>query len=216
MTKADDWAHIEALPLIAILRGLDPGRAAAIGDRLVAAGFRTLEVPLNRPGAIQAITTLSQRLGERALVGAGTVRSPEQVAEVAGAGGRIIIMPHADPEVIRAAKDLGLLCLPGIATPTEAFAALDAGADALKLFPAEAMPPAVVKAMLAVLPTGTRLFPVGGIAPETMKPYRDAGAYGFGLGSALFRPDIDDASLSRNAEAFVAAWNAKGEETISV
>ncbi|WGF88669.1 2-dehydro-3-deoxy-6-phosphogalactonate aldolase [Marinivivus vitaminiproducens] len=216
MSNAPDWAHIEALPLVAILRGLDPDRAEAIGDRLVEAGFRVLEVPLNRPGAIRAINRLSQRHGGRALVGAGTVRTPEQVAEVAGAGGRIIIMPHADTAVIRAAKDLGLLCLPGVATPSEAFAALDAGADALKLFPAEAMPPPVVKAMLAVLPGGTRLFPVGGIAPETMQPYRAAGAYGFGLGSALFKPEIDDAALSRNAEAFVAAWHAKGQATVAV
>jgi 2-dehydro-3-deoxyphosphogalactonate aldolase len=194
------------LPLIAILRGLRPEEAPAVGDALIEAGFRLLEVPLNSPEPFKSIRLLAERHGERALVGAGTVISASDVGRVADAGGRLIVMPHGDPVVVREAKRQGLICTPGVATPTEAFAALDAGADALKLFPAEALPPAVVKAWLAVLPKGTRLVPVGGITPDSMAPYIAAGAAGFGLGSALYKAGHAAAEVGANGRAFVAAW----------
>jgi 2-dehydro-3-deoxyphosphogalactonate aldolase len=194
------------LPLIAILRGLAPENAPAVGDVLIEAGFRLLEVPLNSPRPFESIARLAEAHGGQALIGAGTVLTPSDVGRVADAGGRLVVMPHADPVVIREAKRQRLACTPGVATPTEAFAALDAGADALKLFPAEALSPAVLKAWRAVLPEGTRLIPVGGITPETMAPWRAAGAAGFGLGSALFRPDLAPDAVARNARAFVAAW----------
>jgi 2-dehydro-3-deoxyphosphogalactonate aldolase len=194
------------LPLIAILRGLAPENAPAVGDVLIEAGFRLLEVPLNSPRPFESIARLAEAHGGQALIGAGTVLVPSDVGRVADSGGRLVIMPHADPVVIREAKRQRLVCTPGVATPTEAFRALDAGADALKLFPAEAMSPAVLRAWLAVLPAGTRLIPVGGITPETMAPWRAAGAVGFGLGSALFRPDLAPDAVARNARAFVAAW----------
>lgn len=196
----------EELPLIAILRGLVPEQAIAVGRELIDAGFRILEVPLNSPRPFDSIALLAETYGSKALVGAGTVLTPSDVGRVKDANGRIVVMPHADPVVIREAKRQHLACTPGVATPTEAFRALDAGADALKLFPAEALPPAVVKAWLAVLPKGTRLIPVGGITPETMSPYRAAGAAGFGLGSALFRPDLPVEEVGRNARAFADAW----------
>lgn len=198
----------EELPLIAILRGLVPEQAIAVGRELIDAGFRILEVPLNSPRPFDSIALLAETYGSKALVGAGTVLTPSDVGRVKDANGRIVVMPHADPVVIREAKRQHLACTPGVATPTEAFRALDAGADALKLFPAEALPPAVVKAWLAVLPKGTRLIPVGGITPETMSPYRAAGAAGFGLGSALFRPDLPVEEVGRNARAFADAWRA--------
>ena len=140
------------------------------------------------------------------LVGAGTVLDPQQVHGVRDVGGRLIVMPHADLEVIRLAKEQDLVCTPGVATPTEAFAALKAGADAIKIFPAEAIPPAVVKAWRAVLPKETIVLPVGGIKPDNMKPYLDAGANGFGLGSALFTPSMSVEEIGRNARAFATAW----------
>jgi len=179
-----------------------------IGEELVAAGFRIVEVPLNSPNPMESIRRLSEAIGDRALVGAGTVIDVDDVERVAEAGGRIIVMPHSDPAVIRAAKVRGLLCLPGVATPTEAFAALAAGADALKLFPAEGNPPAVLKAMLAVLPKGVSFFPVGGIAPDNMDEFREVGAVGFGLGSALYKPGDSAAVVAEKAAAFRAAWEA--------
>jgi len=201
-------AALETLPLIAILRGLRPEEAVAVGEVLVDTGFRLIEVPLNSPEPFKSIERLARACGERAVIGAGTVLEPAAVARLEAAGGSLVVMPHGDPDVIKAAKAMGLACLPGIATPTEAFAALAAGADALKLFPAEILPPAAVKAMLAVLPKGTGLFPVGGIAPETMAPYVAAGAEGFGLGSALYRPGMSPAEIGENARAFVQAWQA--------
>lgn len=203
MTALDPWFHP---PLIAILRGLTPADAPAIGEALVAGGFKVLEVPLNSPEPFESIALLSRALRERALVGAGTVLSPAQVDQVAEAGGRLIVMPHADTAVILHAKRRGLVCLPGIATPTEAFAALAAGADGLKLFPAELLTPAVLKAMRAVLPKAASLFPVGGITPTTMEPYLAAGATGFGLGSALYRPGASVAEVAERAQAFITAW----------
>jgi 2-dehydro-3-deoxyphosphogalactonate aldolase len=196
------------LPLIAILRGLEPDRALEVGRVLLDAGFVALEVPLNSPRPFTSIERLAEASGETALIGAGTVRQPGDVGRLANAGGRLVVMPHGDPLVIAEARRLGLFCTPGVATPGEAFAALDAGADALKLFPAEALPPPVVKAWRAVLPKDVWLLPVGGIRPETMAPYLAAGASGFGLGSALFTPGTDLAALAANASAFVAAWHA--------
>jgi len=199
-------AAMAELPLIAVLRGLQPGEAVAIGQALFEAGFRLIEVPLNSPEPLQSIRLLSEKLGATALVGAGTVMSVQAARDVAAAGGRLIVMPHCDTAIIRAGKDLGAFVAPGIATPTEAFAALAAGADALKAFPAEMIPPAAVGAMRAVLPKGTRILPVGGITPETMAPYHAVGAAGFGLGSALFKPGMTVADVAGRAAKFVAAW----------
>lgn len=205
MSPTDAWPDP---PLVAILRGVRPEEAEPIGLALVEAGFAVVEVPLNSPEPLSSIERLARTLAGRALVGAGTLRRPEQVADVAAAGGRLIVTPHADAAIVRAAKAHGLVALPGVATPTEAFAMLDAGADALKLFPAELLGPPVVKALRAVLPAGTRLVPVGGITPATMAGFRAAGAAGFGLGSALYRPGDGPAEVAERARAFLAAWRA--------
>lgn len=199
---------LSPLPLVAILRGLVPEESVAIGRALVDAGFRMLEVPLNSPRPFDSIQRMVQSLGDDCLIGAGTVMTPEQVAEVAAAGGRLIVMPHADTAVIRAAKAAGLVCVPGVATPTEAFAAIAAGADGLKLFPAEQASPKVLKAWRAVLPPELPVLPVGGIAPDNMAPWIAAGAQGFGIGSALFAPGVDAAEIARRAQAFAQAWAA--------
>lgn len=199
--------YLDRLPLIAILRGVKPDEILPIGRALADAGFAIIEVPLNSPSAIESIRLLGREFGDKVLVGAGTVTTPALVSDVADAGGRIIVMPHADVAVIRAAKAAGLVCTPGVATPTEGFAALAAGADALKLFPAEMLPPPVLKAMKSVFPKDTRFVPVGGITPDTMAPYHQAGAAGFGLGSALYKPGMDATAVGANAKAFVAAWN---------
>lgn len=199
---------LQQLPLVAILRGVRPNEVEAIADALHAEGFRVIEVPLNSPQALDSIARLARRMPADALIGAGTVLSAEAVREVQAAGGKLIVMPHADVAVIREAKACGLACVPGAATPTEAFAALQAGADALKLFPAELVTPPAVKALRAVLPQALRLLPVGGITPETMAPYRRAGAAGFGLGSALYAPGMSAADVATRAQAFVQAWRA--------
>lgn len=193
--------------LIAILRGLRPEEAASIGEVLYQAGFRVIEVPLNSPEPYDSIRILRATLPADCLIGAGTVLTPEQVGLVKKAGGQVIVMPHSDPKVLRAAKAAGLYLSPGVATPTEAFAALAEGADVLKLFPAEQMGPAVVKAFLAVLPAGTALIPVGGITPDNMQVFIDAGVSGFGLGSGLFKPGMSAAEVAERAEAYVSAWN---------
>jgi 2-dehydro-3-deoxyphosphogalactonate aldolase len=200
---------LKSCPLAAILRGLRPAEAVEIGRALIDAGFSIIEVPLNSPDPLASIAALAETFGDRALIGAGTVTEPRAVADVAAAGGRLIVMPHGDASVIAEAKASGLACMPGVATPTEAFAALRAGADALKLFPAEAMPPPVVRAMLAVLPKGTRVFPVGGVTPGTMAAYLEAGAAGFGLGSALYRPGDPAARVGERAREFRAALEAR-------
>ena len=199
---------LAALPLIAILRGLTPDEALPVGQALAEAGFRIIEVPLNSPQPLRSIETLARALGDRCLIGAGTVMSAVQVTDVAQAGGRLIVMPHGDAQVIRAAKAQGLWCAPGIATPTEGFAALAAGADALKLFPAELLTPAVVKAMRAVFPPQVPFLPVGGITPQNLAAYRAVGANGFGLGSALYKPGMTPQQVAVQARAFVSAWNA--------
>jgi 2-dehydro-3-deoxyphosphogalactonate aldolase len=200
--------YLAELPLIAILRGLKPENAEAIGHALVEAGFRIIEVPLNSPEPFRSIEILARTMPQNVLVGAGTVLDPQQVNGIRDVGGRLIVMPHADLDVIRRAKEQDLICTPGVATPTEAFAALRAGADAIKIFPAEAVPPAVVKAWRAVLPKDALVVPVGGIKPDTMKPYVDAGANGFGLGSALFTPAMSVEEIGRNARDFAAGWQA--------
>jgi 2-dehydro-3-deoxyphosphogalactonate aldolase len=203
MDGIDDW--LQRSPLVAILRGLRPDEAVAIGDVLVDAGIVVLEVPLNSPSPFDSIRALSSRYGERALVGAGTVRRTAEVDRLAEAGGRLLVTPHADPTLVRAAKAHGMLACPGFYTPAEAFALLDAGADALKLFPAEAASPAVLRALLAVLPAGTPVLPVGGMAPGTIGPWRDAGAAGFGIGSSLFRPGDTPAAVAAKARALLEA-----------
>ncbi len=203
MSAPDPWPDP---PLVAILRGVRPEEVEAIGLALVEAGLRIVEVPLNSPEPIESIGRLARALAGRALVGAGTLRRIDEVAAVAAAGGRLIVTPHADPAIVRTAKAAGLVALPGVATPTEAFAMLDAGADGLKLFPAELLGPPVVKALRAVLPAGTRLLPVGGITPAGMAAFRAAGATGFGLGSALYRPGAGPAEVAERARAFLAAW----------
>ncbi len=193
------------LPLVAILRGLAPENAIAVGQVLVDAGFRIIEVPLNSPRPFESIKILAKAFGPRALVGAGTVLRTEDVAHVKDAGGRLIVMPHGDTAIVREAKNQGMICVPGVATPTEGFAVLGAGADGLKLFPAEAMPPAVVKAWRAVFPPETLLLPVGGITPDRMAGYFAAGANGFGLGSALFTSEATAADIRIRANAFADA-----------
>jgi len=195
-------------PLIAILRGVTPDEVVPVGEALIAAGFTLIEVPLNSPDAIESIARLVAAAGDRAVVGAGTVLTEADVGAVAGAGGALVISPNANLEVIAATAARGLVSLPGIATPTEAFAALGAGATALKLFPAEAASPAVLKAMRAVLPTSVPILPVGGIAPDNLRPWREAGAAGFGLGSSLYKPGFDPAEVGNRAAAFRKAFAA--------
>ena len=200
-------AAMRRLPLVAILRGLTPADAPSIGAALDAAGFSLIEVPLNSPQPLASIATLVAQL-PNALIGAGTVLTPAQVREVHAAGGQLIVSPNFDADVVRTAVQLGMVCLPGVMTPTEAFAALAAGASGIKLFPAELVPPAGVKAMRAVLNAGTLVLPVGGITPEAMAAYRAAGANGFGLGSALYKPGDNAATVAAAARRYVAAWNA--------
>ncbi|MEJ1159958.1 2-dehydro-3-deoxy-6-phosphogalactonate aldolase [Prosthecomicrobium sp. N25] len=195
-----------ALPLVAILRGIRTDEAEPVVAALVEAGFRLIEVPLNSPDPFATIAGLVRRFGEAALFGAGTVLTPAEAQAVAATGAGLVVSPNTDPAVIRATKAAGLASLPGAATPTEAFAALAAGADGVKLFPAEGLPPEVLKAWRAVLPPGTRLLPVGGIDPARMAPYRAAGADGFGLGSALYKPGMTARDVGTRAEAFVATW----------
>lgn len=199
---------LDALPLVAILRGLKPDEAVDIGEAIVAAGFVCLEVPLNSPEPLESLRRLRHALEGRALVGAGTVLTIEAARDVASAGGQIVISPNTNPGVIRAAKALGLLSMPGFFTPSEAFQALEAGADVLKLFPAEVAGPPGLKAVRAVLPTGTRVYAVGGVDPDGIAGWCRAGASGFGIGSALFRPGVSPEQAGASASAFVAAWRS--------
>jgi 2-dehydro-3-deoxyphosphogalactonate aldolase len=194
------------LPIIAILRGLKPEEAVGALDALVAAGIRIVEVPLNSPRPLESLRQLASRAGEDVLIGAGTVLSTDDVVAVADTGARLMVSPNYDPLVIAKAKALGLAALPGVATPSEAFAALKAGADGLKMFPGEMLPPQVLKAWLAVLPPGTRLVPVGGVSVDNMADYLAAGAAGFGIGSALYKPGIAAGDLHDRALKFVARY----------
>jgi 2-dehydro-3-deoxyphosphogalactonate aldolase len=205
-TPAQTLAQAMAqLPLIAILRGLTPAEAPTVGQALVSSGFAIIEVPLNSPEPLQSIALLTEQFPQ-ALIGAGTVLSPQQVKDVHAAGGRLVVSPNFDPSVVAQALALGMVVLPGVATPSEAFAALKAGAHGLKLFPAEMISPATVKALRAVLPLQVALMPVGGITPDNMGVYRAAGANGFGLGSALYAPGRSAQQVREKASQFVQAF----------
>jgi 2-dehydro-3-deoxyphosphogalactonate aldolase len=206
MTPHDTWAHaLQTLPLVAILRGLRPDEALGVGDALTASGWSLIEVPLNSPEPLKSIHTLAHAF-PRALVGAGTVLTVNDVRDVHDAAGRLVVSPNFNADVVREAVALGMVCLPGVMTATEAFGALAAGATGLKLFPAEMASPAVVKALRAVLPAEAPLLPVGGIGPGNMAAYRAAGANGFGIGSALFKPGMSASEVRTAAVDFKAAW----------
>jgi len=203
MTELGSW--LARSPLVAILRGVKPEEVLGIGAALVDAGFRILEVPLNSPEPLQSIERLARAQGGAALVGAGTVRRAAEVDAIADAGGRLIVMPHADAAVVRRAKERGLLAVPGFFTPAEAFAMIDAGADGLKLFPAEAASPAVLRSLRAVLPKEMPVLPVGGIDAASIPAWLAAGADGFGIGSALYKPGLSAAEVAARGRARGAA-----------
>ena len=203
MTGLRAW--LSRCPLIAILRGVAPEEAGAIAGALEAAGIAIVEVPLNSPRPLESIALLARDFGARMLVGAGTVTTDSEVASVAEAGGRLLVTPHADPSLVVAAKARGMIAVPGFFTPAEAFALLAAGADGLKLFPAEAANPAVLRALRAVLPDGTMVLPVGGMDAGSIPAWRAAGAAGFGIGSAIYRPGDEAATVGAKARGLVAA-----------
>ena len=201
-------AALSKLPLIAILRGLKTAEAPAALEALLGAGFVMIEIPLNSPEPFATLATMRHLAPAEVLIGAGTVLTKEDVQRVAEAGGDLVVSPNFDVDVVAATKRLGLISLPGVATPSEAFAALKAGADGLKAFPAEAIGPAIVKAWRAVIAADVPIVPVGGITPDAMASFVKAGASGFGLGSALYKPDFSAAQLAERAQAFVDAWRA--------
>jgi 2-dehydro-3-deoxyphosphogalactonate aldolase len=205
-TAQQQLLQARQMPVIAILRGLDPTQAVAVGEALLESGFRTLEVPLNRPGALQCIEILARMLPDDALVGGGTILTVADVEAVHACGGRLMVSPNCDARVIARGVELGMLCAPGVATPTEAFTALQAGAHALKLFPAEMVGHGGLKALKSVLPAGTDLWPVGGITPESMAPWAAAGATGFGIGSQLYAPGTPASEVLVKGRLYVQAW----------
>jgi 2-dehydro-3-deoxyphosphogalactonate aldolase len=196
--------YFSVCPLVGIIRGVTPDEAEAVGAAMFEAGIRIIEVPLNSPDPLASIKRLADSLGDRALIGAGTVLEPAQVAEVKAAGGRLVVSPNTNPSVIRATVEAGLISSPGYFTPSEAFSAIAAGAHALKFFPAEAATPAVLRAQKAVLPSDVPLIVVGGVKPDTLRPWLEAGADGFGLGSGLFVPGQSPAVTAEKALAYVA------------
>jgi 2-dehydro-3-deoxyphosphogalactonate aldolase len=196
--------YLGECPLVAIIRGVRPQEAEAIGEAILAAGIRIIEVPLNSPDPFESISRLAKRIGDRALIGAGTVLHPDDVGRVADAGGRLIVSPSTYAAVIEATVAAGMVSSPGYFTPSEAFEALRAGAQVLKLFPAEGASPAVVKAQRAVIPRDVPLLIVGGVSPDNMQPYLDAGADGFGLGSGVYKPGQSADEVGRQAHAYVA------------
>jgi len=200
--------RISPLPLVAILRGITPAEAEAVALALVEGGFTCLEVPLNSPDPFESIRRMRAAVGARAVVGAGTVLDTDAVRQVKAAGGEIIISPNAYPAVIRETKRQGMASIPAFFTPTEAFSALDAGADALKLFPAEGAAPGYLKAIRAVLPPTVAVFVVGGVSPDNMKPWIEAGAAGFGIGSSLYKPGRPAREVKQLAQDFANAWRA--------
>jgi 2-dehydro-3-deoxyphosphogalactonate aldolase len=199
---------LKQCPVVAILRGVKPDEVDAVGDALVEAGIIVIEVPLNSPDPFASINRLAKRHGTRALIGAGTVLETPDIARVKDAGGKLIVAPNFDADVVRAANVAGLVALPGVMTPSEGFAALKAGADGLKLFPAEIIPPAVFKAWRAVFPPDCLLLAVGGVGVANLKIYAEAGASGYGIGSALYKPGRAPAEIAPLARALVAAAKA--------
>ena len=198
---------MQRLPLIAILRGLSPHECLPVGQALVDAGICLIEVPLNSPDPIQSIALLSAHF-PHIMIGAGTVLTRSQVRDVQAAGGRMVVSPNFNPEVVQETVKRGLVSLPGIMTPTEAFGALEAGAHALKLFPAELASPTVMRAMLAVLPAGTRLLPVGGVSAKNMQMWHDAGSSGFGMGSSLYKPGMSANDVAQKAAELVTLYRS--------
>jgi len=196
------FSAIERHPLIAILRGIKPTEVVDVAEILIEKDFKIIEIPLNSPDPIRSIELLTHYFENHAIIGAGTVLDEASIRSIAEAGAKLVVMPNGNGIVVKAAKDRGLIAIPGIATPSEAFAMIEAGADALKLFPAEGIPPSVLKAMKAVLPSTVPILPVGGITPEKMNDYLKAGAIGFGLGSALYKPGMTLRDIRKNAEAF--------------
>jgi 2-dehydro-3-deoxyphosphogalactonate aldolase len=199
---------LQRCPLIAILRGVRPAEIESICAALENAGICIVEVPLNSPNPLESISILARSFGDRILIGAGTLTEPSQVSEVMAAGGRLIVTPHADNSIVRTAKAAGLLAIPGFFNPTEAFALLQAGADAIKLFPAEVLGPPMLKALLAVLPKSAIVIPVGGVDPERVGPWMAAGALGLGVGSAVYKPGDVARTVEANAKALMAALRA--------
>jgi 2-dehydro-3-deoxyphosphogalactonate aldolase len=209
MNALEDFRrHFADCPLVAIIRGVTPDEVEEIGEALVAGGVRIVEVPLNSPDPLESVRRLSRKLGNRALVGAGTVLTTQQVRDVKEAGGQIVVSPNTNAEVIRATVDAGMVSSPGYFTPTEALAALAAGAHALKLFPAEGATPTVLKAQRAVLPKDVPVLAVGGILPDNMRPWLEAGANGFGLGGGIYKPGQSPAETETTARAYVAGLAA--------
>ncbi len=204
----DDLLAQGAPPIVAILRGIRPDEVAAIGQALVAAGVRLIEVPLNSPDPLASVGALARAVGARALVGAGTVLEPEQVDAVAGVGGRLIVTPNTNSDVIARAVGAGLEIMPGFATPSEAFAAVKAGAWRLKLFPAAPLGPTYLKAIREVLPPAVRCWAVGGTGADNLAHWLDAGAEGIGVGGGLYRPGDDAATVEARAAVIVAAWRS--------
>ena len=205
MNAHQKFAHaLQTVPLVAILRGIKPAEALAVGQALLSTGWTLIEVPLNSPQPLDSIAALASTFPQ-ALIGAGTVLSVDDVRDVHAAGGQLIVSPNFNPAVVREAVRLGLVCLPGVMTASEAFAALESGATGLKIFPAEMITPAVIKALRAVLPPGTVVMPVGGITTGNMRPYLAAGADGFGIGSALYKPGMPAAEVAEHAMYFIAA-----------
>lgn len=202
--EADFFSYLDLCPLVAIIRGVTPDEVVAVGEAIFAAGIRIIEVPLNSPSPFNSIHALSEALAGRAMVGAGTVLTPQDVARVKDAGGRLVVAPNTDASVISAAASADMVAAPGYFTPSEAFVALAAGAQALKLFPAEGASPAVLKAQRAVLPREVPLLVVGGVQPDNMRPWLDAGANGFGLGSGLYAPGRSADEVHERAKAYVA------------
>lgn len=197
------------MPLVAILRWITPGDVLAVTGTLIEAGYRLIEVPLNSPDALKSIEMAAARFGDRAVIGAGTVMSPAAVRDVREAGGRLIVTPHADCAVVATAVSEGLACVPGVATPTEGFAARAAGARGLKVFPAEAISPAVLRAWRAVFPMEIPLMPTGGVTPEAMPAWIAAGASGFGIGGNIYKPGRQLADIRKSADEFAAAWHGR-------
>jgi 2-dehydro-3-deoxyphosphogalactonate aldolase len=197
---------LKSLPLIAILRGIRPEECIDIGCELFEIGFRIIEIPLNSPDAFKSIEKLVLKLKDKALIGAGTITNIKQLQLLSDVGGKLAVMPHTDLKLIRKAKILNFVCFPGVASPSEALAALNSGADGLKVFPAELITPKVLKSWKAILPEKTMLFPVGGIIPESMESYILAGATGFGLGSALYRPGQSVLDVGLMGKIFIKNW----------